>query len=106
MQKGNPLAPSYISVSDLSLGPYGCYCMRQFKQDLSSSPAVHDPMWGTWHTVALTKFMLFCYNVVSKYPRGKMIIEKHSQSLDAYNSHSNIEKAGVNKTYDRSRKAS
>lgn len=35
-----------------------------------------------------------------------MIIEKHSKSLDAYNSHSNIEKAGVNKTYDRSRKAS
>lgn len=61
---------------------------------------------GTWHTVALTKFVLFCYNVVSKYHRGKMIIEKHSQSLDAYNSHSNIEKAGVNKTYDRSRKVS
>lgn len=35
-----------------------------------------------------------------------MIIEKQSQSLDAYNSHSNIEEAGVNKTHDRSRKAS
>lgn len=106
MKKGNP-ASSKISQCIRSVSR----AVRLLLHERIQARPKLEPScpWdgGTWHTVALTKFVLFCYNVkINFLGEKKMIIEKHSQSLDAYSSHSNIEKAVVNKTYDRSRKAS